>query len=84
MPASYVLVIILVAIIALTIIILASMFLEKGRDPKGKKVKDGKDSPENLHDLSRRCQKLAARIQALETIIIENERNSKSTTNDRF
>ena len=41
------------------------------------------DNAEELIELEERCKRLNARIEILETIIIENERNSKSTTHDK-
>ncbi|MGB0369866.1 MAG: hypothetical protein ACPGN3_00850 [Opitutales bacterium] len=78
MPSQYVFVIIVIAIVALTIIILASMFVGEKEESKGKKKKGGKDNPEELQQLADRCHRLSSRIEALETIIIENERNPKS------
>ena len=81
MPATYIFVITIIAIVAATIIILASMFREpSSRKKKRRKQED--ENPEDVHELMERCKKLSARIESLETIIIKNERNSKSKPND--
>ena len=81
MSSPFLFVIILVSIACLTIIILAAMFRDSGNKPK-KRGKASGESTEDLQELVERCHKLSARIESLETIIIQNERNSKSKSND--
>lgn len=73
--------IVAIAIISSTIIQIVSMVVES-KPRKSKKSKGQKIPDEDIAELSRRCKELNTRIQALETIIIENESNSKSTTHD--
>lgn len=73
----------IIGIVAVTLVTIVSMFAPNEADKGKKKKKKGRDdSSEEVQALTERCQKLSSRIEALETIIIENERNSKSTTHD--
>ena len=75
--SPFLFVILLATIVAGTIIILVTILSGKGSS----KIKKGESK--ELEDLYKRCEKLTARIESLETIIIKHERNSKSTTHDK-